>query len=79
MNVYLIFTEKTIAARCSGMDDKMASVITDQLFPINGGTVVTLKCKEEGHLFSGDTKITCTVGTQYQYLGNIVPSCKDIG
>ena len=56
-----------------GLDPGWDDIITDTVFPVIPGTVVTVTCSKPGHYIVGNT-VTCVDGTQFIALP--VPSCK---
>ena len=47
-------------------------MIADRQFPVFSKTVLTLNCKE-GYQLNGDTQITCTKDTQFEF--STEPEC----
>ena len=67
---------QTGPSTCSGLEPSWENLKTDEIFPVDSGTVVAVTC-EVGFLLKGRDTITCIVGTTFSSV--TTPSCVWLG
>ena len=61
---------------CSDLPPDFSSLMTDNTFPVNYNTAVTVKCIRD-KVLTGDNVITCIKGADFRFEDE--PMCNNIG